>query len=482
MGTLPARGLRGRGAGLPVIDLLSKARWSAIAAWHGRHERTLPWWPAERLAALQDRRARAIVAHAYATVPYYRDAMHSRGLRPADFRTAADLAKLPLVGGAELAAAPERFLSSEFVGEDTLLLDTTGTTGHYKQIRHDPNAVVAALAAGGRRRAVTASAPGPRRRGRPLVIVPPKGTNAAVRDYHRAHLLAALTSRFEPDFLSFDRPFAELVAEINRLEPDTIVTFGRFAGYLYRRAMDAGIAIHAPRLIWYGGDTMAGADRRLIEERLGVPVYSSYQSCEFLRIAFQCERREGFHVFIDHVALRVVDDAGRDAAPGTPGEVVISNLVNRATVLLNYRLGDRVALASEPCACGRTLPVLSALDGRSEDLLLRADGERVHESLVLRRLYGVPGLSNVEVVQHAPDRLEANVVVARGADAARTVAELRGALGELLGHPAGLDVGVSVVDEIRAGPGGKFRAVTCRVPPTGAHRASFAPDGGDVTR
>jgi phenylacetate-CoA ligase len=445
------------------MGMIRKAYWSAMAAWHGRHERTLPWWPAERLAALQDRRARAIVAHAYATVPYYRDAMRSRNLRPADFRTAADLAKLPLVGGAELAA-PERFLSSAFVGQDTLLLDTTGTTGHYKQIRHDPNAVVAALAAGGRRRAVTASVPGPRRRGRSLVIVPPRGTNASVRDYHRAHLLEALIGRFGPDFLSFDRPFTELVAEINRLEPDVIVTFGRFAGYLYRRALEAGIPIHAPRLIWYGGDAMAEADRRLIEERHGVPVFSSYQSCEFLRIAFQCERRQGFHVSMDHVALRVVDESGRDVAPGTPGEVVISNLVNRATVLLNYRLGDRVTVAGEPCACGRTLPVLASLEGRREDLLVRADGERVHESLVLRRLYGVPGLSNVEVVQQALDRIDANMVIAPGADAAQSVAELRIALAELLGHPAGLEVGISVVDEIRAGPGGKFRAVTCRVP------------------
>ena len=54
--------------------------------------------------------------------------------------------------------------------------------------------------------------------------------------------------------------------------------------------------------------------------------------------------------------------------------------------------------------------------------------------------------------------------LAPGADAAQTVAGLRIALAELLGHPAQLEVGVSVVDEIRAGPGGKFRAVTCRVP------------------
>lgn len=444
-------------------SLIRQARGSAVAAWHARLESSLPWWPAERLAALQDRRARAMVAHAYATVPYYRDAMLAGGLRPDDFRTAADLAQLPIVEGAELAAAPDRFLSSAFAGRDTLMVDTTGTTGHYKRIHHDVDAVLIALAAGGRRRAAGEAVPGARRRGPAVAIVPPAGTNAAVRAFHRKHLLPFMADRLEQTFLSIDRPFAELADALNRLEPDSIVSFGRFVGYLYRRALESNLAIHAPRLIWYGGDAMPEADRRLIEERLGVPVFSTYQSCEFLRIAFQCERREGLHVHADQVAVRVVGGDGRDLPPGTPGDVVVSNLVNRATVLLNYRLGDRVALSDARCPCGRTLPVIGALDGRSEDLLVRADGELVHESIVLRRLYGVPGLSNVALVQQAPDRIDAKLVVAPGADASRTVAGVREALAELVGRFDGLELGIAVVDELPVGPGGKFRAVTCLV-------------------
>ncbi|MFO1307314.1 MAG: hypothetical protein U1F64_02575 [Burkholderiales bacterium] len=445
--------------------MIGRAYWAAVTAWHARREGGLPWWPESRLAAIQDRRARAIVAHACATVPHYREAMDARGLRPSDVATAADLAKLPLVHGAELAAAPDRFLSTGYAGRDTLELSTTGTTGHYKRIRHDPNAVFAALAAGGRLRSVIASVQAAS--GRPrggvaqLVIAPTSGTNALIRDYHRAHLPPWLTRRHRQAFLSLDRPFAELVASINALEPDTIVSFGRFAGYLYRRALESGVAIHAPRLLWYGGDAMPAADRRLIEERLGVPVVSSYQSCEFLRIAFQCERREGFHVCTDQVALRVVDGEGRDLPPGAPGEAVVSNLVNRATVLLNVRLGDRVTMAAGRCACGRTLPLVSALDGRVEDLLVRADGERVHESVVLPRLYEVPGLSNVAIVQRAGTRVEAKLVVAPGADVAAAVEGLRSAIAGLVGHPAGLEVAIGVVDHIPAGPGGKFRAVTC---------------------
>ncbi|MFO1284645.1 MAG: hypothetical protein U1F51_19665 [Burkholderiales bacterium] len=451
-----------------MASWIHKARWTATGAWHALRERTLPWWPDGRLARLRDRRVRAIVAHAYATVPFYRESMDALGLRPSDIRGAADLAKLPIVGGAELAAAPRRFLSSRFDGRDTLMLDTTGTTGHYKRIHHDPRAVIVALAAGGRARAVETSATGPRRRGGLLMIVPPAGTNVAVTNFHRDHLLASLAHRLAPAVVPLDRPYADVVAQVNRLEPDAIATFGRFAGYLFRRASQTGAPIHRPRLLRVGGDVLPEADRRLIEERYGVPVFASYQSCEFLRIAFQCERREGYHVSTDQVALRIVDDDGRDVAPGTPGQVVVSGLVNRATVLLNYRLGDRATLSDARCGCGRTLPVLASIDGRSDDLLVRADGERVHESIVLRSLYGIAGLADVEVVQHAHDRVEARVVVGRESDVERVIVEAGRAITELLGSPANARIDITPAAEIAPGPGGKRRAVICRLAPGAA--------------
>jgi hypothetical protein len=49
----------------------------------------------------------------------------------------------------------------------------------------------------------------------------------------------------------------------------------------------------------------------------------------------------------------------RTPDPRTSGEVVVSNLVNRETVLLNYRLGDVAASLPDRCPCGRSLPLLS---------------------------------------------------------------------------------------------------------------------------
>ena len=438
---------------------LRRVRWSAVTAWCGRHEHTLPWWPPARLAALRDRRLRAMVRHAYTTVPHYRETMRAHGLAPADIATAADLAKLPLVDDRELAEAPERFLSSRYAGRDTLLLTTTGTSGHYKEIHHDPAAVCAALAGGARMRAVVVALAGHGGRLRELAIAPPQGTLVAVREYHRTHLLAALADHAPVDVVSLDQPVAVLIAQINARAPEVVGSFGRMIGRVFREAHARGLPIHRPCLVRYGGEPIAEADRRLIEEHYGVPVLSSYQSCEFLRIAHQCERRSGFHLYTDQVVVRTVDDAGRDVAPGEPGEAVVSSLVNRATVLLNYRLRDRLVLGAAPCPCGRTTPVIAAIDGRSDDMLVAADGEAVHESIVLRRLYGVPGLVRIAVTQFAVDRVEAKVVVAHGAERAAIAVAIRGALAHLLRHADARGIAVEVVADLPAGPGGKFRAL-----------------------
>jgi len=72
-------------------------------------ERVIPFWPIANIEELQRRRIRAVVRHAYATVPFYRGVMDERGLRPEDFRTADDLFEVPLIEGTDLTDDPMRF-------------------------------------------------------------------------------------------------------------------------------------------------------------------------------------------------------------------------------------------------------------------------------------------------------------------------------------------------------------------------------------
>ena len=65
--------------------------------------------------------------------------------------------------------------------------------------------------------------------------------------------------------------------------------YGAHLGAYYRWVNRQSPRSHLPKAIIYGAERMADADRCLIEEKLGVAVFSFYQAAEALRIAFQCE-------------------------------------------------------------------------------------------------------------------------------------------------------------------------------------------------
>ncbi|MDQ2981931.1 MAG: hypothetical protein M3R26_06390, partial [Actinomycetota bacterium] len=123
-------------------------------------------------------------------------------------------------------------------------------------------------------------------------------------------------------------------------------------------------------------------------------------------IGFMCERRDGYHLHEDlcHVSIRRPD--GRPTAEGEVGEVVISNLVNRATVLLNYRLGDLAAIRGRRCPCGRTSAMLEELEGRVARIIRLPDGTLVHEAAVGAAILASHEIVRSRLVQLEPARFE----------------------------------------------------------------------------
>ncbi|HEX6201941.1 MAG TPA: hypothetical protein VF100_02990 [Thermoanaerobaculia bacterium] len=448
-----------------MTGLPTRAAWTAYTAWRAKGDERLPFRPLDTILAARGRRVRSIVRHAAATVPHYREAMRAAGLRPEDVRGADDLAALPLVSGDDLAAAPERFASDRYPAAATLALRSSGTGGRPKTVRYQPAALFTALAHGRRQRAVLAHFVGRRAGYREMSVQRRRSVAEQLRGFYEEHAWVPRSLDLQRTVLPVDAGFDAAVARIDDFRPDVIFGYGSFLGALFRRAHESGRRLHRPRVLWYGADAMAAADRELIEGTLGIPVVSTYQADEALRLGFQCEERRGFHLALDDVAVRVVDDRGRTVGPGESGEIVLSNLTNRATVLLNYRLGDRVTLAAEPCPCGRTLPTLARIEGRADDLVVLPDGDVRHPISLLHALQAVPGVVRVQVVQEELARFTLRAVCAAGTDWPPTAERLRRVLAESLGPPAardGLHVEAIRVEEIPREPGGKVRAVISR--------------------
>jgi phenylacetate-CoA ligase len=113
--------------------------------------------------------------------------------------------------------------------------------------------------------------------------------------------------------------------------------------------------------------------------------------------------------------------------------VVISNLVNRGTVLLNYRLADLATIVEGPCRCGRTTRLLSELEGRLSEIILLADGTLIMPIAVWDVVKPFHEVIRYQLVQVERERFELSAVTADEASFERVAAPLSAAMSRLLG-------------------------------------------------
>lgn len=437
------------------MNLIGRSINSARLAVRIRRERKVPYQTPERIERLQRRRVSAIARHAFRSVPFYAEAMRALGLHPEELRRAEDLARLPLLDGVTVRRDVERFTSRAVAERLAMRSSGSGLTHVRSVVWWDASSQLAKLAIAERDRAVVVRMLGRSWGLSHLYVLPEASVSLDLRDWWDARILVP-RGLAERNVIPAERPFAEVADRIDEVRPDVVYSYGSFADRFFRHLSGSGRELAGPRVWVYGGDTLPPDGRALIERGFGVPVLSTYQTVETGRLGFECEARTGFHLNVDLCAVRIVDDGGRDVGPGTPGEVVVSNLFNRATVLLNYRLGDRAVLATGSCPCGRGLPRLESLEGRVSEVVRLADGREV-SSMILRNLVKdeLGFALQCQVVQPQPGRVVWRVVPlpGQGTDEAR-----RGLL-DRTRQLVGPDVGVEFVDEIAVTAGGKHLAV-----------------------
>ena len=111
------------------------------------------------------------------------------------------------------------------------------------------------------------------------------------------------------------------------------------------------------------------ATRERVSTAFGVPVIDTYACGECIFLSTGCTTNRGAHVNADWAILEVVDEHNRPVPDGTLGHrVLLTNLANRVQPLIRYEIGDRIAMATEPCSCGSRLPRIDRIDDRVGDV------------------------------------------------------------------------------------------------------------------
>lgn len=407
-------------------------------------QRRFAFRPPEAIRRAQERRLRSMIAHAWLTVPYYRETMRRSGIAPDDIRTVDDLARLPVIDRADLHRDPERFRSDAFDRRELLELRSAGRTGEPVAVWHDAGSIAANAAHGERDRSIWAGSLVPRTGYREAVLGLLEGADASVQRFLRERVALPARADIERRYLSGLAPAAETLAALNAFRPHVVHGYGSMLEMLFAHVAASGVALERPAVVTYSSDELDPDVRRFVERDVGVPVFATYEAIEAFKIGFECGRGTGYHLNVDLYPLRV--DGG--------GDVIVSNLVNRATVLLNYRIGDRGELSPIGCPCGRTLPLLARLDGRRDGVLRRSDGGDVLPMSIAVIFARTPGVQRFQVHELAPLRIIARIVADPGCDRAAAAAHVTAELGRVIGE--GADIRVEFVDRIERTAGGKL--------------------------
>lgn len=215
---------------------------------------------------------------------------------------------------------------------------------------------------------------------------------------------------------------------LESIDPHYLATYPSNLKALLGRAGARGKALRLPSLreVRTMSETVDDKLRLLVKDCLNVPLVDAYSTQEMGHIAFQCPdaAEPVYHCQSEFVKVEVINAAGQACTPGETGRVVLTHLHNLRMPLIRYDIGDYAELGP-PCSCGRGLPVLKKVLGRSRNMLSYPDGRRRWPIAGDGRYREIAPIVQYQFVQTEPDHLAVNLVAERPLNAAETEAFTR---------------------------------------------------------
>jgi phenylacetate-CoA ligase len=168
------------------------------------------------------------------------------------------------------------------------------------------------------------------------------------------------------------------------------------------------------------GETVSLDLRQRLRALNGCAIEDSYTSQEVGSIALQCSEGQ-YHVMSESVIVEVLDEQDQPCPQGAIGRVVVTDLLNYATPMIRYSIGDYAEVGG-PCTCGRQSPTLRRILGRRRNLLVKPDGSSHWPLVGFARFNDVADVRQYQFIQHSVAEIEFKVVPGRSLTAAEKLA------------------------------------------------------------
>jgi phenylacetate-CoA ligase len=409
------------------------------------------------LRKMQTKKLRAIVEHAYRNVPFYRRKFDSARVKPNDIRTIEDLTKIPISTKSEIRSAS---LSEVVAGNIDLRKcvkrTTSGSTGAPLTVFVDSKAADFEDAVWTR----TYLENGLKLQDRMLVIHDPRS--------RRVSKSIGLIQHFgimRRKYVSIFEDVEQKSRLIEEYKPQSIKGYASSLAILADFGRQKSAHVH-PRLIFSGAELLDNQTRKFISSFFEAEVFDNYACNEFSLLAWECREHMGYHMNVDSVIMEFVDD-GQPVSPGERGEIVCTGLANCAMPFIRYRLDDVGVPGREPCSCGRQLPLMKIVEGRTDDFLVTLDGKLISPLIFFPYPFqDFEGIKQFRVIQERRDKLVIQLVLKEGFRSGPEIFEkARRDISKLFG--AAMQVEFQTLEKIEKDPSGKLRKIISHVPING---------------
>lgn len=408
------------------------------------------WLSPKEIRKLQFVKLKKLLSHAYHHVEFYRERFDNLKMTPDDIRSFDDFQKLPFLTKRDIKEHLFFDLFSDNHDKKEILkITTSGSTGEPLVMYADKKQLNLRWAATLRGMEMAGYQFGDRQ-----VRLWHQTIGMSRKQILKEKLDALLSRRlFIPAYEMTEANLGVIIRRIKDYQPAIIdgyaESFNLLANYL-RFHQTKGIR---PQGIISSAQTLSKQSREVIEKGFNCKVFDKYGSREFSGIAYECKAHKGHHISAESYLVELIKD-GRPARPGEIGEVIITDLNNYCVPLIRYRMGDLAEAVSEGmCPCGRGLPRIGEIKGRTQAIIIGTDGQYVPGTFFAHLLKGYGyAIKQFQIVQKKMDEIEMKIIKGRRFNQ-KTLQEILAQIRKYLGKD--LKIKIQFVKTIPLGRTGK---------------------------
>lgn len=355
------------------------------------------WYQPAQLRELQVRRLRELLINAHEHVPYYRDLFTQLHFDPMHVESLSVLHKLPFLTKGDIRANIDQLKANN--AQKLTRFNTGGSSGEplifflgNERVSHD----VAAKWRATRWWNVDI--------GDPEIVIWGSPIELGAQDKVRVIRDRVMRTKLIPAFEMSEKKLDIFLREIRAMRPKMLFGYPSALAHIARHANakkvrmdDLGI-----RVAFTTSERLYDEQRQQIATTFACRVANGYGGRDAGFIAHECPSG-GMHITAEDIFIEIIDSSGNVLPTGQAGEIVITHLATKDFPFIRYRTGDIGILDDNHCPCGRGLPLLKEIQGRTTDFVIAHDGTVMHGLALIYILRDLSGIKAFKIIQESMD-------------------------------------------------------------------------------